>query len=533
MNKAFISMKTEFVSMKNRSRKLIFFATLVFCMSITLFTGKAKSETSHMLPLQNVVEVENYHYPDMTPLGSGSDWTIYSGFTIEATGQIKAILHSPTGSKLTGEVWLCKDNLSRSIVGKVSQFTDKPTEVSWFLERGTYYIFAKTIKPSQAVLEGTPYFYDSPELSIALLFEKIKLPELKPVTSFENSIYIQTNDTARGFLTNENPADYYSFSLAKQATVKIKYAFDTSASTGEETGSCSLYDSNWISLKKGNYVKTDEALSEYTYLLEAGIYYVKLSGLLGNTTLRIEPMYYDIKLIPVTDKNWTKKHIKVNIDTSIDYKDIKVLLMNVKDSLIDNDKVWTETNEHYIPLDGETFLAEKSGTYTVRITDQYGHNTMKRLKISNIDVTKPKVKGVKNQKAYNKAVKPTWTDTQSGLNKNKTTLNDKVISSGTRITKEGKYILKVYDKIGNCRTVEFFIDYSKPSANVENGKTYTSSFTLQLKDSTSGIKKIEIDGEEVPAANKIKYIYLDGKYTVELWDNADNHRKYSFNLKKE
>ncbi len=526
-------MKKEFNRREKTFGKFILLAVIICGMSFTLLSGKAEAATSHAIPLQTVVEVENYHYPDMITLENGADWKIYSSFTIETSGQVKAILHSPIGSKLTGEVWLCKDNLSRNILGKISQFTDKPTEVSWFLERGTYYIFAGITKPSQAVLEASPYFFDPPELNIALLFEKIKSSELKPVTSFENSIYIDPNITVRGFLTNENPADYYSFSLGEQATIKIKYSFDTSSASSEETGSCSLYDSNWISLKKGTYVKADEALNEYTYLLEAGIYYIKLSGLLGNTTLKIEPMFYDIKLTPITGKSWTKKQVKVNIDTSIDYTDIKVLLMDVKYSLLDNSKIWSETNKAYIPLDGETFIAKKSGTYTVRITDQYGHNTMKKLKISNIDVTKPKIKGVTNAKAYKNSVKPTWTDTQSGINKSKTTLNGKIINSGTQITKEGKYILKVYDKIGNCRTVEFYIDHTKPAANVENGKIYTNSFTLQIKDSISGIKKIEIDGEEVPAANRIKYIYMDGQYNVELWDNAGNHNKYSFALKKE
>ena len=502
-------------------------------IGVILFTGKAEAAESHAIPLQTVVEVENYHYPDMTTLYTGSTWTIYSSFTIDTAGQVKAVLYCPVGSKLTGEVWLCKDNLSRNIIGKISQFSDKPTEVSWFLERGTYYIVASITKPSLAILEGTPYYFDPPELNIALLYEKLKVPELKINTSFENSIYTEHNATVRGFLTNENPADYYSFSLAEQATVTIRYSLDTASASGEESGSCTLYDTNGISLKKDNYVKADEGSKEYTYLLDAGIYYIKLSGLLGKTTLRIAPMFYDIKLTPVTDKGWTKKHVKVNIDTSIDYTDIKVLLMNAKTSLLDNNNIWSETNKAYIPLDGESFIAKKSGTYTVRITDKYGHNTMQKLKISNIDVTKPKIKGVTSSKAYKKSVTPTWTDTQSGINKSKATLNGKVISSGTAITKEGKYILKVYDKIGNYRTVEFYIDHTVPVANVEDGKTYTDSFIMMFKDSVSGIKKIVIDGEEVPAANKTKYFYLDGQYTVELWDKAGNHRKYKFTLKKE
>lgn len=526
-------MRTTFLTIKKVAKVSIVLLFLTFGLSLLLFTDKAEAVMDNSVSLQTVADLENYHYPDMTTLFLGYDWTSYSSFEIDHPGQIKAVLHSPIGSGLTGEVWICRETPGKNITGRISQFTDKPTEVSWFLESGTYYIYAKIVKPSSNVLVEGPYYNSGPDISMALLYEKAKIKEIDHSTSFKNNHVIDHTNTVRGFLTNEHPADYYSFHLTEKTSVTIKYSFENSSSSNEETGYCTLYDVNELSLQKSSYKNEDASVKEFTCLLEAGTYYIKLSGLLGNTTLSIERMYYDIKLTPVTDWGWTKKQIKVHIDTSIDYTDIKVLHYNVKTSLLDNNSVWSENNKNYIPLDGETFIAKKSGTYSVRITDKNGNNTMKKLKITNIDVTKPAIKGVKNKKAYKQAVTPTWTDKQSGIDPSRTTLNGKVITSGTTITKEGKYTLKVYDKIGNYKKIEFYIDRSKPVAEIENGKTYTSSFLVMFKDSISGIKRIVIDGEEIPSANNTKYFYLDGQYVVELWDHAGNHSKYKFTLKKE
>ena len=75
------------------------------------------------------------------------------------------------------------------------------------------------------------------------------------------------------------------------------------------------------------------------------------------------------------------------------------------------------------------------------------------------DKTKPTVKGVRNKKIYKKEVTIKFSDKQSGIKK--ATLNGKKIKTGKKVKKNGKYILKVYDKAGNCTTVKFTIKLKK------------------------------------------------------------------------
>jgi hypothetical protein len=70
----------------------------------------------------------------MTTLFLGYEWTSYSSFEIDHPGHIKAVLHSPIGSGLTGEVWICRETPGKISQGESRNYTDKPTEVSWFLE---------------------------------------------------------------------------------------------------------------------------------------------------------------------------------------------------------------------------------------------------------------------------------------------------------------------------------------------------------------------------------------------------------------
>ena len=525
--------------MKRVFKTLTLIAVLAFCVNFSLFTGKAEAEVSVDIPVLVVDEVDNYPYPDKTPINYGYDWKSSSKFTLGTAGQLRAFLYCQADTDLTGSVWISKDSNGRNVVGEITKITGDLTDVSWFLHSGTYYLNTKMDYPVTKVLKDGVYYINTnpdtktPNMNIALMFEDSRIEGADSITSFRDSIFMNYKDTKSGFLTNANPAEYYSFNLTKKATVTVKYSFDTSTAANEAVGYCGLYDVNELLLKEGTYTKANRGSQEYTYLLEAGTYYVKLNGILGNTTLSIAPMYYDISLTRAASKQWTKKHIDINIDTSIDYSDIIVLYKDVKYSLLDNNVLWSKTSEDYVALDGETFIARKSGTYSVRITDKYGYNTMQKIKISNIDVNAPKVKGVADSKSYQKAVIPTWTDKQSGINKSKTTLNGKLINSGTRISKEGKYTLKVYDKIGNYKTIEFCIDHTAPTANIENGRTYQDSVALKFKDDVSGIKKVVVDGKEVSAVNFTMYYYLDGEYTVELWDNADNYRKYKFTIKKE
>ena len=267
-------------------------------------------------------------------------------------------------------------------------------------------------------------------------------------------------------------------------------------------------------------------------MLQPGTYYIRLHGILGNTILNLTPMYYDIELTASKVKGWTTEEIDVYIDTSIEYSEIAVLLRDVKSTLINNDSYWSNENKAYVQLDGVTFPAKESGNNCVRITDIYGNNTIEKIKVSNIDITEPKIEGVEDAMSYNKPITITWFDEQSGIDKEKTKLNGKKVKSGIEVKEEGKYVLEVFDIVGNSSTIEFNMDFTAPTTNIKNNKTYTDMVILQIKDNVSGVKKVVVDNMEQAAVYSSLYFYLDGEYVVEIWDNSDNYRKVEFKIKK-
>lgn len=498
--------------------KSILIAIIALSASVALFAGEAKAYTMVDVPVVVVEDLGDAPFPDTVDIKYDSEKLNISKFSIDTAGQLKAVILCQVGSRTSGNIWVSTDYFGKKVIGNVTKFSGETTEVSWFLEKGDYYLHSKC--------DNYPY-----ETSIALLFEKARVDETNKSTSFSNGNFLAQDSVAINYLTFENPNEYFYFQLDEKATVTINYSFDADANEKTDTGYCSLYDKYGILLKEGTYSTSDKGLKSISYLLEPGVYYIKLSGMKGNTVISYSSMFYNIKLSAETDGKWTKEAIKVNIDTSIDYSRIAVLCSDVKESLINNDELWSPANKNYVALDGESFMAEKSGVYSVRITDKNGYNTMAKISITNIDVTKPTVSGVKNNKAYNKAITIKFDDEDSGINAKKTTLNGKAVKSGVKVDKEGNYTLKVYDNVGNYRTYNFSIDFTAPTAGVENGKTYKESLTLKFKDNLTGIKKIVLDGSEVTSSSPM-YLYANGEYELELWDNADNYRKIVFYIKK-
>lgn len=94
---------------------------------------------------------------------------------------------------------------------------------------------------------------------------------------------------------------------------------------------------------------------------------------------------------------------------------------------------------------------DKPGKYRIEMENIYGKNECTVV----YDNAAPVVKGVKNNKTYKKPVTIKFSDNISGIKSAK--LNGKTIKSGKKITKLGKYTLKVTDKCGNTKTIKFKI----------------------------------------------------------------------------
>ncbi len=119
---------------------------------------------------------------------------------------------------------------------------------------------------------------------------------------------------------------------------------------------------------------------------------------------------------------------------------LKIHSQNLLDKVKINDKT---TVSDYASLMGE-------GTYTVTAVDR--NKNKSKLKFY-IDMTKPTVKGVKNNGTYKNARTIQFSDKGSGISK--AVLNGKKIRTGKKVTKKGSYMLVVTDKAGNKKTVKF------------------------------------------------------------------------------
>ncbi|NLJ96354.1 MAG: hypothetical protein GX321_04310 [Clostridiales bacterium] len=529
--------------MKRTVKNILLFAVAVGIFSFIISPEKVQaSQYRGYVPVKVVDELDNYPYPDMTTVYySYAGEVNKSEFVLDSAGQIRVTVTSniidalrqknlPNWNNLNsssyefkGYVWISTDPEGNNIVGELSEFSDYRTDMSWFLEKGKYYLCS--------MYDGNGY---NRSAKIALLFEKANVTGQDFISSFNNSYIIDLNEEVEGFISDINPNDYYSFHLDEKATVTINYSFNTLHSGNDDIGYCGLYNSNRSLINKGTYENTDRGLKSFNQLLEPGTYYIKLNGMRGNTLLSLSPMYYDIDIATATkDVSWTQDSIDVNIETEINYSNIMVLYGDIKNQFINNDTIWSDMNENFVKVSGEaTFTATDSGIYSVRITDKFGHNTMQKITISNIDITNPEIEGVEDGKSYNEPVTITWLDTQSGIDNSKTTLNGKKVKSGIKVSDEGKYTLKVFDMVGNSETITFYVDKTAPTINVQNGKTYNDTVTLRFKDNVSGIQKITIDNVEVSPSRTIYSCYLDGDYVVEIWDNADNYRRVEFSIKK-
>lgn len=111
----------------------------------------------------------------------------------------------------------------------------------------------------------------------------------------------------------------------------------------------------------------------------------------------------------------------------------------------------------YVSVNGKKYETDylsisTEGSYKVVALDK--NNKKSTIKFQ-IDTTKPKITGVKNDKTYKKAVVVKFTDKGSGIKT--ATLNGKKVTSGKKVTAKGSYTLKTTDRAGNRKTVKFKI----------------------------------------------------------------------------
>lgn len=130
----------------------------------------------------------------------------------------------------------------------------------------------------------------------------------------------------------------------------------------------------------------------------------------------------------------------------------------------------------------------------------------------------PTISGVKNGSTYNKAV----TFTANDLSGIKTGVYQKNNGKETsfditkKLTKSGKYTVKVSDYYDNEKSVTFTIkDTKKPVVTgVKNKKTYIGAKTIKFKDNC-GISKATLNGKKITSGKKVS---KEGSYKLVVTD---------------
>lgn len=145
--------------------------------------------------------------------------------------------------------------------------------------------------------------------------------------------------------------------------------------------------------------------------------------------------------------------------------------------------------------------------------------------------TAPTISGVKNGSTYNKAV----TFTANDLSGIKTGVYQKNNGKETsfditkKLTKNGKYTVKVSDYYDNEKTVTFTIkDTKKPVVTgVKNKKTYVGAKTIKFKDNC-GISKATLNEKKITSGKKVS---KKGSYKLVVTDVNGLKTTVSFKIK--
>lgn len=174
-----------------------------------------------------------------------------------------------------------------------------------------------------------------------------------------------------------------------------------------------------------------------------------------------------------------------------------------------------------IPIGHEDYVYN-AAKYTVTAKDFDGNISKVTFYI---DYKAPTVSGVAKHTHYKSERTIKFTDNRAIQ---AATLNGKLIKSGTKVSKEGSYVLVVADKAGNSTVVRFAIDKTAPKVSgVSHGKTYKGSRTIKFTDNKS-VKTATLNGKAVKSGTKVS---KKGNHTLKVSDRAGNVTTVRFTIK--
>ncbi len=239
----------------------------------TLMHGDAK--------IEYVESIDNMQYPGTDKYWTINDFEGFMKFTLSEPTMVKAYLKWDTQVAQNVVIEYTRDREGLDVIGKSTELRESGSFVIHLLDAGEYYMHYK-FKP---VTEELRYTYL--QSGMCILGQRLNSNEQVPVSSMASPNKLTNNSLIRGALSITAPIDYYTFTIPKKSNVSLAFNFDTfNDFNNSYGGNLSLYDSDGNKIANQAFNSYSSDGNVLTKELEAGKYYVTLSGMETSTSLK-------------------------------------------------------------------------------------------------------------------------------------------------------------------------------------------------------------------------------------------------------
>ncbi|KGR77595.1 Ig-like domain repeat protein, partial [Ureibacillus manganicus] len=351
-------------------------------------------------------------------------------------------------------------------------------------------------------------------------------PEISGVVDGEirNSQYTPTFNEGTGRISKDD-GEFKEFISGSTVSDEGHYKLEVEDLAGNKTTVQFTIDKTApiiIEVEEGkHYQSVAPAFNEGTAILtkdgEPGSKFVSGTRLIENSLYTLE----------VTDAAGNKSRVQFTVDN------IPPVINGLDNGEIRNSQFIPTFNEGTgrISKNGGAFESYTSGTvvdqegqYTLEVKDEAGNVKIVRF---TIDKTAPIITEVEDGKHYQSAA-PVFNEGTAILTIDGGT-GEKYVS-GTRLIENGLYMLEVTDAAGNKSSVQFTVDNIPPViSGLDNGEIRNSQFIPTFNEGTGRISKNDSEFDSFLSGTPV---VEDGKYTLEVTDEAGNVTTFKFTIDK-
>lgn len=409
--------------------------------------GGNGTQSIPFLTLNYVNYIDNTLYPQT------NKFTLISG--LRGTGKIgvkrptivKAYMSWDSNSFGSATIWFSRDAEGLDVVGEEQKLKSDKTYLQYLLDPGTYYVnYSMTSNKKDDSLIATA--------GLCVIAQEIETTEEYYASSWTKPNKMDEGVSEIGFLSMTAPIDYYKFKVKNRSMVTVQFDFNQLNNVSVTNGECKLMNEDNMLIMTKKYSSKGIEQNTFSVMLDAGTYYLVMSGAQTTTSIKYEAVSY--KVSATTENVGQKVKVKLNIPFEVD--EIFVRKGNVSVTKINDTGTWSARNKECEELEGKSYIADKNGVYTFRIADAYGNRIYYKVKISTVDQSKPVISGAANGKIYTQKVTLKFSDKVTGIKSvtiNGKKLEEKQYKNGYLIQKKGDYKVSVTDFAGNNTTISF------------------------------------------------------------------------------